>query len=75
VPAACRPSDLLTVNIDQIPLLKDAMAPGIHIQPLRLDPEKGQVVLMATMAPGCLEVLASLLHSRGSFHRPRVFNG
>ena len=46
--------DLLTVNIDQIPLLKDAMGPGIHIQPLRLDPEKGQVVLMATMAPGCL---------------------
>ena len=30
------------------------MGPGIHIQPLRLDPEKGQVVLMATMAPGCL---------------------
>ncbi len=29
------------------------MAPGIHIQPLRLDPEKGQVVLIATMAPGC----------------------
>jgi len=54
VPAACRPGDLLTVNIDQIPLLKDAMGPGIHIQPLRLDPEKGQVVLMATMAPGCL---------------------
>ena len=46
--------DLLTVNIDQIPLLKDAMGPGIHIKPLRLDPEKGQVVLMATMAPGCL---------------------
>src|SRR6476660_10180053 len=23
--------DLLTVNIDQIPLLKDAMGPGIHI--------------------------------------------
>ena len=54
MPAASRPSDLLTVNIDQIPLLKDAMAPGIHIQPLRLDPEKGQVVLMAVMAPGCL---------------------
>ena len=30
------------------------MGPGIHIKPLRLDPEKGQVVLMATMAPGCL---------------------
>ena len=47
-------NDLLTVNIDQIPLLKDALAPGIHIQTLRLDPEKGEVVLLATMAPGCL---------------------
>ena len=45
--------DLLTINIDQIPLLKDAIGPGIHIQPLRLDPENGEVVLMATMAPGC----------------------
>ena len=36
--------DLLTVNIDQIPLLKDALGPGIHIQPLRLDPDKGEVV-------------------------------
>ena len=46
--------DLLTINIDQIPLLKDALGPGISIQPLRLDPEKGQVVLLATLAPGCL---------------------
>jgi 2,4'-dihydroxyacetophenone dioxygenase len=46
--------ELLTVNIDQIPLLKDAVAPGIHIQPLRLDPERGQLVLLATMAPGCV---------------------
>ena len=51
--AALPQTDLLSINIDQIPLLKDALAPGIHIQPLRLDPEKGQVVLMATMAPGC----------------------
>jgi hypothetical protein len=54
VPAACRPSAPLTVNIDQIPLLKDAIGPGIHIQPPRLDPEKRQVVRIATMAPGCL---------------------
>jgi 2,4'-dihydroxyacetophenone dioxygenase len=46
--------ELLTVNVDQIPLLKDAVAPGIHIQPLRLDPERGQLVLLATMAPGCV---------------------
>ncbi|MGB9307278.1 MAG: hypothetical protein WCB92_27455 [Mycobacterium sp.] len=36
-----QPGDLLTVNIDQIPLLKDAMAAGIDIQPLRLDPGTG----------------------------------
>ena len=52
--AALPQEDLLTVNIDQIPLLKDAIGPGIHIKPLRLDPEAGEVVLMATMAPGCL---------------------
>jgi 2,4'-dihydroxyacetophenone dioxygenase len=46
--------ELLTINVDQIPLLKDAVAPGIHIQPLRLDPERGQLVLLATMAPGCV---------------------
>ncbi len=40
MPAACRPSDLLTVNIDQIPLLKDAMGPGIHIKPLRPTPKR-----------------------------------
>jgi len=45
--------DLLTVNADQIPLLKDAIAPGIHIQPLRLDPEHGEFVFLATLAPGC----------------------
>jgi len=45
--------ELLTVNINQIPLLKDLVAPGVHIQPLRLDPEKGEWVFLATLAPGC----------------------
>ena len=45
--------ELLTVNIDQIPLLKDMVAPGIHIQTLRLDPERGEWVILATLAPGC----------------------
>ncbi len=45
--------ELLTVNIDQIPLLKDLVAPGIHVQPLRLDPERGEWVFLATLAPGC----------------------
>jgi quercetin dioxygenase-like cupin family protein len=45
--------DLLTVNVDDIPFLKDAFAPGISLKPLRIDPEHGQVVLIATCAPGC----------------------
>ena len=45
--------ELLSVNIDQIPLLKDLVAPGVHIQPLRLDLEKGEWVFLATLAPGC----------------------
>ena len=44
--------ELLSVNIDQIPMLKDLVAPGIHIQPLRLDPERGEWVFLATLAPG-----------------------
>ncbi len=44
--------ELLTVNIDQIPLLKDAIAPGVSIQPLRLDPERGEWVVLATLSPG-----------------------
>jgi quercetin dioxygenase-like cupin family protein len=46
--------ELLTVNIDQIPMFKDLVAPGIHIQPLRLDPERGEWVFLATLAPGCV---------------------
>ncbi len=45
--------ELLTVNINQIPMLRDLAVPGIHIQPLRLDVEKGEWVFLATMAPGC----------------------
>jgi 2,4'-dihydroxyacetophenone dioxygenase len=46
--------ELLTVNIDQILMLKDLVAPGIHVQPLRLDPERGEMVFLATLAPGCV---------------------
>ena len=54
LPLAGLPQDrLLTVNIDQIPLIKDILVPGIHIQPLRLDPERGEWVILATLAPGC----------------------
>src|ERR1700752_516730 len=44
--------ELLTVNIADIPLFKDVGGPGIHIQPLRLDPERGEGVFLATLAPG-----------------------
>jgi len=44
--------ELLTVNVDQVPLLKDLVAPGIHVQPLRFDLEKGEWVFLATLAPG-----------------------
>jgi len=54
LPLIALPQDeLLTVNINQIPLLKDMVAPGVHIQPLRLDPEHGEWVFLATLAPGC----------------------
>jgi len=52
--AALPQTELLTINIDQIPELTDALGEGIHIQPLRLDPEKGEVVLIARLAPGCV---------------------
>ena len=45
--------ELLTVSIDEIPVFKDLVAPGIHIQPLRIDVERGEWVFLATLAPGC----------------------
>ena len=52
--AAMAQDQLLTVNIEQIPLLKDILGvPGIHIKPLRLDPERGEWVFLAVLAPGC----------------------
>ena len=55
LPLPAMPQDrLLTVNVEQIPLLKDILGiPGIHIQPLRLDAERGEWVFMAVCAPGC----------------------
>jgi 2,4'-dihydroxyacetophenone dioxygenase len=54
LPLPAMPQDrLLTVNADQIQLIKDIVAPGLHIKPLRLDPERGEWVFMAILAPGC----------------------
>ena len=53
LPLPALPQDkLLSVNIDQIPLIKDVF-PGIHIKPLRLDPERGEWVFLAILEPGC----------------------
>ena len=45
-------TELLTVNLDDIPVLKNALGPGSDFQPLFLDPEVGVWALMATFAPG-----------------------
>ena len=53
LPLVALPQDsILTVNVDDIPLLRDAAGPGIHIQTLRLDPQRGELVVLATIAPG-----------------------
>jgi 2,4'-dihydroxyacetophenone dioxygenase len=53
LPLIALPQDqILTVNANDIPLLKEAAGPGIHIQPLRLDPQRGELVVLATIAPG-----------------------
>jgi quercetin dioxygenase-like cupin family protein len=54
LPLSALPQDkLVTVNVEQIPLFKDIISPGIHIKPLRLDVERGEWVFLAILAPGC----------------------
>ena len=53
LPLVALPQDsILTVNENDIPLLKDAAGPGIHLQTLRLDPQRGELVILATIAAG-----------------------
>ncbi|TCJ93574.1 2,4'-dihydroxyacetophenone dioxygenase family protein [Nocardia alba] len=44
--------ELLTVNEKDIPLVRDALGPGVHFKPLRVDIENGEWVVLATFAPG-----------------------
>ena len=44
--------ELLTVNENNIPLLRDSLAPGVHVKPLRLDLGAGCWVVLATFSPG-----------------------
>ena len=45
-------TELLTVNVNEIPVLKDSLGPGIDFQPLFLDPEIGVWAVIGTFAPG-----------------------
>ena len=52
LPLPALPQDnLLSVSIDQIPLIRNVF-PGIHIRPLRIDVERGEWVFLAIMEPG-----------------------
>lgn len=44
--------ELLTVNESEIPKVQNALGEGVHFQPLRLDLEKGEWVVLATFEPG-----------------------
>lgn len=44
--------ELLTINVEQSPLIRDSLGPGVHFKPLRLDLEKGEWVVLATFSPG-----------------------
>ena len=46
--------ELLTVNEKNIPMVRNAVAPGVHVQPLRLDIENGEWVVRATFEPARL---------------------
>ncbi|MEU9609630.1 2,4'-dihydroxyacetophenone dioxygenase family protein [Streptomyces sp. NPDC048057] len=45
-------NDLLTVNGDELPPVKDSLGPGVDVKVLRLDLESGTWVLLATVPPG-----------------------
>jgi quercetin dioxygenase-like cupin family protein len=43
---------LLTLDTKELPFIKDALAPGIDVQPLFMDPQNGVWVLRVVFAPG-----------------------
>jgi quercetin dioxygenase-like cupin family protein len=53
LPLAVLPQgELLTVNEADNSLLRDALGPGVHFKPLRLDLEAGYWVVLAVLSPG-----------------------
>src|SRR6185312_10862693 len=65
---------LLTVNARNIPLIENALGPGVHFQPLRVDVEAGVWVVLATFSPGSMVPLhyhtgvAEVYTLAGSWH-------
>lgn len=57
--------ELLTLNVNDIPVMKDALGPGIHFQPLLADPEAGVSAVIGIFSPGI--VVSSHLHT-GAVH-------
>lgn len=52
-PVFSLPQDrLLTVNVNDMPLLTDAAGPGVSFKPLYLDPENGLWTVLGVFAPG-----------------------
>jgi hypothetical protein len=43
---------LLTINTNDVPVLRDSLGPGIDVQPLFIDQEQGIWVIRAFFAPG-----------------------
>lgn len=44
--------ELLTVNENDVPWVRNALGPGVHFKPLRLDIENGEWVVLAIFEPG-----------------------
>lgn len=52
---------LLTLNVNQLPVLKDALGPGVNFQPLFIDTANGMWCIRALFGPGI--TLPSHLHT------------
>lgn len=57
--------ELLTLNVADVPVMKNALGAGIHFQPLLADPEAGVSAVIGIFSPGI--VVSSHLHT-GAVH-------
>jgi quercetin dioxygenase-like cupin family protein len=58
-------NELLTLNINDIPVMQNALGPGINFQPLYVDPENGVMAVIAIFPPGA--TVGTHLHT-GAVH-------